>query len=394
MAKPGVSSSNLQGKVIESLDGLVALHDEWTDLLARSASNEPMLGPIWLGNWWQVYGPHDGRELCLWTLRRGEKLIGLAPLCRRSIKDSALPVVRLELLGSGEDEADETCSEYIGVIAARGEEQTVADAFGEALHDGDLGDWDEIVLTAMSSEHVMAPLLARALGRATHYEVLGGAPFATLPASWDEYLAGLSSSRRALIRKSLRAWEAWAGAPPELKRVESEEELDQGIEILGKLHAQRWEETGHAGAFDSPLFDTFHRKTMLDLLKVGALWLCWLEVRGEPVAALYNIVWNQEVRFYQSGRILDVPKKVRPGLVIHACAIQEAIAAGYTHYDFLAGTTRYKMQLANNVRPLIQLSLRRPSIRARLRDVSSGSVSLGRTLRNEWRARFGNKNPS
>lgn len=393
MGKPSGSVTDLHVEVIGSLQELRAIDEEWTELLAASGSNEPMLGPIWLGNWWQVYGPLDGRELCVWTLRRGKRLIGLAPLCRRRVKHlSALPLVRLELLGSGEDEADETCSEYIGVIAAQGEEQCVADAFGEALHGGALGAWDEIVLTAMSSEHVMAPLLARALGKATHYEVLGGAPFATLPATWDDYLAELSSSRRALVRKSLRAWESWAKEPPKLKRVNTEEELDHGIEILARLHALRWQKTGHAGAFDSPHFDAFHRKTMLDLLRVGALWLCWLEVEGEPVCALYNIVWNKQVRFYQSGRILEVPKKVRPGLVIHACAIQEAIAAGYTHYDFLAGTTRYKMQLANNVRPLIQLSLSRPSLRSRLRDVGSGGVSLGRSVRNEWRARFGNKN--
>jgi CelD/BcsL family acetyltransferase involved in cellulose biosynthesis len=380
---------------LTSAEELEAIRDEWSELLRSSASNEPMLSPTWLIRWWQVYGPHNQRELCVGVFRRNGKLVGLAPLCRRKFRHaSGLRITRLELLGSGEEEVDETCSEYIGIIAASGEEQAVANAFASALHQGELGAWDDLVLTAMSSEHVMAPLLARALGNATEYKVLGGAPFALLPDTWDEYLANLSSSRRALVRKSLRAWESWAKEPPVLRRVEREDELDRGIEMLAKLHAMRWQETGHAGAFDSPLFDEFHRLTMRDLLREGALWLCWLEVEGEPVAALYNIVWNRQVRFYQSGRITDVPKKVRPGLVIHACAIQEAIAAGYTHYDFLAGTTRYKMQLANNVRPLIQLSLTRPSLRARLRDLGSESVSLGRSLRNEWRTRFGSKSAS
>jgi CelD/BcsL family acetyltransferase involved in cellulose biosynthesis len=215
-----------------------------------------------------------------------------------------------------------------------------------------------------------------------------------LPKSWDAYLAGMSSSRRALIRKSLRQWEAWAKEAPKLRRVESEAELDEGIAILTRLHALRWSEVGHAGAFASPLFDEFHRLTMLDLLREGALWLCWLEVAGEPICALYNIVWNNQVRFYQSGRVIDLPKNVRAGLVIHACAIQEAISAGYTHYDFLAGTTRYKMQLATNVRPLIQLSLTRASIRARLRDLGGEGIGFGRNLREEWRSRFGNKSAS
>lgn len=320
MSERGQSSAlAMQATVIGNARELEAIRDEWSELLARSGSNEAMQGPIWLINWWQLYGSCDGRELCVFILRRGARLVGLAPLCRRTVRHlSAVPMVRLELLGSGEDEADEICSECIGIIAEKGEEQAVADAFGDALRTGELGAWDELVLTAMSSEHVMAPLLARALGKATQYEVLGGAPFARLPATWEQYLADLSSSRRALIRKSLRAWESWAKEPPKLRRVASEEELDQGIAMLIRLHAERWQENGHAGAFDSTLFDAFHRQTMRELLRAGALWLCWLEVEGRPVAALYNIVWNNQVRFYQSGRIVDVPKKVRPGLVIHA----------------------------------------------------------------------------
>lgn len=392
MTEPEDSDPALAFSLLTRSEELESIRGEWLTLLQESASNEPMLSPTWLIRWWEVYGPEDHRELCVAVFRRGSKLVGLAPLCRHKIRHaSGLRVTRLELLGSGEDEADETCSEYIGVIAASGEEQSVADAFGSALRAGQLGPWDDLVLTAMSSEHVMAPLLARALGNATEYKVLGGAPFARLPDSWDQYLADLSSSRRALIRKSLRAWESWAKEPPVLRRVESEDQLDEAMAMLARLHALRWQETGHAGAFESSLFNSFHRLAMRDLLRERALWLCWLEVEGEPVAALYNIVWNQQVRFYQSGRITDVPKKVRPGLVIHACAIQEAIAAGYSHYDFLAGTTRYKMQLANNVRPLIQLSLTRPSFGARLRDLGSDSVSLGKSLRNEWRTRFGNK---
>ncbi len=382
----------LELSVLTRGDELEGIREEWSELLGQSANNEVMLSPTWLIRWWQSYGPVDGRELCMVVFRRNQELVGLAPLCRRKIAgSSALGMMRLELLGSGEDEEEETCSEYIGLIAAPGEEQAVADAFGAALHAGELGAWDELVLTAMSSESVMAPLLARALGKATEYKVLGGSPFALLPKSWDQYLADLSSSRRALIRKSLRAWEAWAGAPPTLRRVEYEEELEEGIAILSKLHSLRWKEEGHTGAFDSPRFTAFHDLVMRELLQAGALWLCWLEVKGEPVAALYNIVWNNQVRFYQSGRITEVPKKIRPGLVIHACAIQEAIAAGYTHYDFLAGTTRYKMQLANNVRPLIELSLTRPSLRARLRDMGNDGAVLGRSLRAEWRSRFGNQ---
>lgn len=372
----------LSCELITSPDALAALSPEWSTLLANSGGNEPMLSPIWVLNWWRVYGPLQGRSLCCLAFRRGERLIGLAPLCiRRYWHLGGIPLRRIELLGSGEEEEHETCSEYIGIIAERGEEQVIADAFAEALHDGTMPTWDEVVLTAMSGETVMPALLTRALGLNVDYKVLVGAPFARLPGTWDEYLNGLSSSRRALIRKSLRQWEKWAGEPPKLKRVNNASELNHGIELLIKLHEERWQSTGRPGAFDSKVFSDFHRQVAEELLEANSLWLCWLEVDNRPIAALYNMVWDKQVRFYQSGRTLDLPKKIRAGLVIHACAIQEAIEAGITQYDFLAGTTRYKMQLAHEVRPIVEVALRRPSFRDKLRRAGDRGLDLARAIR-------------
>jgi len=296
--------------------------------------------------------------------------------------------MRLEFMGSGEEEVHETCSEYIGLIAKRGMEQSVASALGEALQGEVLGTWDQVDFTAMSSEAVISPLLAAAMGGGTVYEVIGGAPFATLPASWDDYLASLPSSRRYLIRRSLKAWAKWAGEPPKLCCVEREDQIDEAFDMLATLHEERWQAEGHQGAFASPLFESFHRQTMVELFREGALWLCWLEVEGKPVVAIYNLVWNNQVRFYQSGRKIDLPNKVRAGLVIHACAIRESIEKGYSHYDFLAGTTRYKMQLADNVRPLMRLSLSRPSLRTRAHAIGAAGIGLGRILRNEVKSRI------
>ncbi len=376
----------LSTALITTTSELEALREPWSTLLASSATNEVTQSPTWLIHWWSVFGNVQGRELCMLAMHNDGELVGLAPLCKR--KSPRLGLVHLEFMGSGEEEEHETCSEYLGLIAKSGLEQVVAETFGNALSDGTFDPWDETDLGAMSSEAVISSLTARAMGRGVGYQVIGGAPFALLPDSWDAYLAALPSSRRYLIRRSLKAWEKWAKAPPVLRRVAREEQLDEAFEMLARLHGERWKEVGHQGAFSSPLFTAFHRKTMRDLFREGALWLCWLEVEGEPIVAIYNIVWNNQVRFYQSGRKVDLPKKVRAGLVIHACAIRESIEAGYTHYDFLAGTTRYKMQLANNVRPLMRLSLSRPTLRSRLSRAGIAGVRLGRGVRHVVKRRL------
>ena len=79
-----------------------------------------MASPLWLLTWWGVFG--DGRRLRVWTFWRGDELVGVAPLClRRHWYPPGIPYRRLELLGSGEDEADEICSDYLGVVAAPGD---------------------------------------------------------------------------------------------------------------------------------------------------------------------------------------------------------------------------------------------------------------------------------
>ena len=90
-------------------------------------------------------------------------------------------------------------------------------------------------------------------------------------------------------------------------------------------------------------------------------------MRGEPVAAVYNLIWSNKVYFYQSGRKTDVPPKVRPGVVLLAHAIRGAIEAGRREFDFLAGDSQYKRQMALASRPLVQIRVARRCFRERLR---------------------------
>ena len=84
-----------------------------------------------------------------------------------------------------------------------------------------------------------------------------------------------------------------------------------------------------------------------------------LSVRGEPVAVNYSLLWNRKVYFYQCGRRLELPGKVRVGVVLHAEAIRAVIAAGCREYDFLGGAAQYKQHLALANRSLVQCRVSR-----------------------------------
>ena len=92
-----------------------------------------------------------------------------------------------------------------------------------------------------------------------------------------------------------------------------------------------------------------------------------LLVRGQPIAALYNLVYRGRVYFYQCGRRVDI-EGVRPGIVIHALALQRAIDQGLVEYDFLDGTSQYKRQISTHSNPLVTLRAVGPGTRAQAVD--------------------------
>ena len=365
---------------------LRSLRTAWEELVARSEGSDVTLDPSWMLPWWDVFGSEGGRELRSIAFYDADRLVGLAPLLSRPHRyRRAIPFRRLEMLGSGENEADETCGDYLGPIAEKGREADVASAFAEALVSNAAGPWDELVITAMNGEGVLPKLLcaaleARQLPAALEERTV--APYVPLPKTFDAYLASLKQNKRAQLRKSLRAFEAWAGGPPALVRVKSAADLAEGKRVLMALHRERW---GGDGVFGSAKFRAFHDRVMPELLAKGALDLGWMSVRDEPVAAFYNFRWNGKLSFYQSGRKLDIPDEVRVGVTMHAYLIKAAIEDGMREYDFLAGASQYKMSLALATRPLVELRAVRPSLRETARRAGDRAADELRGLREKAR---------
>jgi CelD/BcsL family acetyltransferase involved in cellulose biosynthesis len=364
------------------------LRPAWEELIARSADADWSVDPSWMLPWWDVFGSEERRELRSLAFYDGERLVGLAPLLsRRHRYRRAIPFRRLEMLGSGEQEADETCGDYLGPIAEKGREADVATAFAEALVSNVAGAWDELVLTPMNGDSVLPSLLCAALkSRQVPVALVerSTAPYVSLPKTFDAYLASLKQNKRGQLRKALRAFESWAGGPPVLVRVKSVSELAEGKRVLMALHRERW---GGDGVFGSAKFRAFHDRVMPELLARGALDLGWMSVRDEPVAAFYNFRRNGKLSFYQSGRKLDIPDEVRVGVTMHAYLIQSAIEDGMREYDFLAGASQYKMSLALATRPLLELRAARPSLRETARLAGDRAAEELRGLREKARQR-------
>ncbi len=380
-------------RIVDDTSELQELVPAWRRLLARASNAQPVLTPLWLLTWWGQFGGGDGRMLRVIAAEEDGELVGLVPLLLRTCTHRrVIPVRRVELLATGEDEADEIGSDYVGGLALVDRHDEVARATADAFVDGALGEWDELRMPAMSGDDPLVLALRQAFrgqGIAAEVTATGQSPFIPLPGTWDEYLGSLGSSRRYTVSRTLRELEKWAGKRGwALRHAVTEADLREGRRVLEDLHTRRWQSAGRTGVFASTRFAGFHDEVMPRLLagEDGAsLDLSWLVVKGEPVAASYSIRFGRKVHFYQSGRSMDVPKSFSPGIAIHALAIQRAIADGLCEYDFLAGASRYKRDLALDSRPIVTLRAVAPGLRSRTveaaRLLAEGAIARARAVR-------------
>jgi CelD/BcsL family acetyltransferase involved in cellulose biosynthesis len=337
------------------------LEPEWNALLARSGSNNIVLTFEWLSTWWQVFGEGD-RHLYILVAREGNHLVGIAPLLRRTIRHyNLLPYERLEFLGSGEDEADEICSDYLDFVVQQGYEEFVLDALLRHIRHRDVAD--ELLLTDISTESPCWQSLARACASHELNVCFTRDQFCTylpLCKGWDKLLSSVESRFRTNIRRDLRVFADTGG---ELRIIDGADNFDENFAILIDLHQSRWNAQGKPGAFASKNFLRFHRLLAAKLLPKGCVRLIIALMAGTPISAVYDFVYNNRVYNYQNGfRLAGRPGGTAtihsPGILVQALAIKYAIESGLDEYDLLkAPKGSYKLKWRAPRRRIVQIRI-------------------------------------
>lgn len=196
------------------------------------------------------------------------------------------------------------------------------------------------------------------------------------------YLATRSSNTRYQISRSIRRYER--RGPLTLQRAESPETVAAWLAGLMALHAETWRRRGKPGAFADPFIRRFHAALTAAAFARGELDLLRLSAGGEVVGYLYNLRLRGRVSAYQSGlAAVAEGGHEKPGLTLHALAIERSLAGGDEAYDFLAGDDRYKRSLATGSAVLAWAELAPPGAFGWAR---AGVTGLARRLR----ARFSN----
>jgi CelD/BcsL family acetyltransferase involved in cellulose biosynthesis len=334
---------------ITTWNDLAALEHEWNAL----AGGMPFRSWDWLATWWKHYGSvvrRDGdreraqssdRQLYVLavfadaepTKEKERQLIGVAPwyLDRTRIKGNLL-----RWLGSGE-----VCTDHLSLICRPEDTEAVANALAETLTTK-CDEWDRIELSAVDADDTAIEKLLNCLEERdclVSRQPADACWALELPATWDEYLAGISKSHRKQLRQLERR--VLESDRVQWHRAQSVTEFEQAWPVLVDLHQRRRRSLGEPGCFASRVFHEFHHEVARRLLDRGQLRMSWMELDGSPAAAEYHVADAKTTYAYQGG--VDPDRLAEePGRLSTILCLRAAIEEGHTQIDFLRGDEPYK----------------------------------------------------
>jgi CelD/BcsL family acetyltransferase involved in cellulose biosynthesis len=347
------------------VDGLSNLQEIWKDLEAR-ADGSFFLSWHWIGPWLRHLPP--GVTPHVLAARRGDRIVGLAILCRRTIwRYGVLGTPSWLLHETGEPMFDGLTIEYNGILADR----SCADQVIEASllwMARTLPGCDALVLAGLdASTETLVRTVAAKLGHRLQVRRADAARLVDLELvrqRGGNYRAGLGRSTRAGVNRAIRLYEARGGIE---YRVAAD--VDEALEFfdgLEGLHRAVWAARGKSDAFANPAFGPLHRDLIRHSMDAGVVRLCRLSAGRQDFGYLYNYVWRGRVLNYQSGFAYEDDNRIKPGLVSHVLAIEDALARGEESYDFMAGSAGHKIHLGNAQTPMNWITMGPDRLASRL----------------------------
>jgi CelD/BcsL family acetyltransferase involved in cellulose biosynthesis len=312
---------------------LEALGEQWDTLVRAMPRPSPFLLHGWLCAWWAHYGARG--ELRVHVAREDGRLLAALPLWVRRRAG-----VRVSSFLGGD------ASALADLLVADGAPPSTAAAL--AAHAG-ADSTDVADLFGLPGESV----LAGAVGPGALTLVpRAAAPVLDLHPSWEEvYRARTSAKRRSLHRRRRR--QLGALGPLSIELARTPEELAPALEEAFRLHDLRWRDRPEASGFATPAGRAFHRAALRSIAGVGVPRILLVRVGGRAIACNYFLLLGECMYFHELA-FDPAFARVSPGQVATLDALAAAAGEGARRVEFLGGTERYKLELADRVEPLYE----------------------------------------
>ena len=309
----------------------------WERLLPLSPTDSVFVTPWWQCIWWKHFA--DNADLWILAIADGEKQLGVAPLMK---KDGVVGFL-----------GDTDVCDFTDFVVSAGNEPQFYDELCVYL---EASSWETLHLQSLPSGSPAlqyVPEMAQRKGYDIEVHEEDMSPVASLPSTWDEYLAGLSKKDRHELRRKLRRLER-AGETTQYDCSNPETLRSCMEDFFRLLRASRTDKLEYM----TPERERFFVDVAFELAKRDQLRLSFLEVDGVRVAACINFDYMDSYLLYNSGYD-PAYSALSVGLLNKALTIRAAIEGGKKYFNFLRGTERYKYHLGGVDQPVYKLIVRR-----------------------------------
>jgi CelD/BcsL family acetyltransferase involved in cellulose biosynthesis len=347
---PAQPPDQIDLSVLSSVEELARRKSDWDRLAATDKRDGMFRGYDWNVLWLKHMAPRVTPHVLEITRASGE-VVGIAPLCQRTYKDS---VFRFRSLGFTGREV--TCGDFLDILAAPGYKDRVLSCVLEYLEQA-LRRQELIVIGECLQESDTAHKLSEWVGAKklrARWQEERAAPYIELPSSFDEYRRTLSRNTRSNLRRRERQFLEEQGYT--MERLRGPEEVLPQLPHLFRLHEARWRSLGQKGVFVHPGFCEFLHAFIEEAHPQTETVLYMMCADDEPMAAILLFRWGETTMYYQSGWDPASPgARLSPNLVLFGQAIGDAIAEGYRYFEFLRGDEPFKGKFTTTARPTTTL---------------------------------------
>jgi CelD/BcsL family acetyltransferase involved in cellulose biosynthesis len=366
-------------ELVSDIEAFDRLHDAWDDLFLSAPQGNMFVSHEWLATWWRHFS--GGRQLVAVTVYGGDTLVAAAPLMV-SPRTFGLPLRKLTFIGEGRFD----CVDFLVRVP---EESCLALVFEALLGSGVAWDVCELgPLPADSPVRDFAVRLSESSPLASQDRRHGVSPAVSLPTSWDQFRNGMTKSLRDTVKHRTRQLQRDFGL--EFERVTDPTAIEGAMQGLFSMHQRRWEARREAGSFPTSELRAFHLAVARKLHDHRRLHLWSLRVGGATVAAVYAMSHRQTMYLYSTAFAPDWAR-YSVGSVLLAHCLEDAIAQGYTVFDFLGGEEAYKYRWGAHDVHLHRVLLRRPTVKGRVLERLLAARDL---VRHRRKARLLRRSPS
>lgn len=327
----------------------------WENLYPLATANIFLSWP-WIDSWLTVMAP-SCRAVHVY---HESQLVGLALLtCNRQRRHGVIQSRVLRLTRTGNSSEDQIWIEYNDLLMHKTHQAEIPPYFIEFL----LGYnyWDEFEIGA-STLQALGAYKSSLVPVISWSSPTYGVDLNRLRADGKSYLGSLSGNTRHQISRTKKLFELRGQL--KFETVSSEAAIMDLWPSVGELHIERWGTNG--SGFANQKFVDFHKTLISKLSALGQVELCVLKLNNEFLGFLYNFLHEGCVYFYLGSLRFEKDKRLKPGLLIHALAIQNYLDQGFEYYDFLGGEARYKKSLAAPGHTLQLVSYQRPRMTLKL----------------------------